>query len=388
MDGRTAQGLSHLDLARQGARGHALATVLTRRAYVLDMLGRDEEALADLRRAVPMFGRSGDQVWHARALTIRGLTLIRLGNLTGAERDFLRAAEIYQSLDQPVEAAMIVHNRGVLAMLAGDLPRAFARYAEAAEEYDRLGEVVIELVLDRSLAYLAAGLATEAIDVVETALERPHVQDRYRAELLLVPGERRAGGGRSRQGGRQRDGGPTDVPTSGARLVRGPGRADRALGAVRRWSVRAGAAPRRHRPRRADATARRAGDAPGVVAGGQARHPGDPGRRACLLPRGCGVPVARREHHPGVGLARDGPGPADAGRRARSAPRLRQRPPGARRLPGDAGQHRAARAGDRARRGARRDGDPRGPGGRRRPSTADLGRALAGHRPHPVAGHG
>ena len=81
---------------------------------------------------------------------------------------------------------MIVHNRAILAMLAGDLPRAFARYAEAAEEYDRLGEVVIELVLDRSLAYLAAGLATEAIDVVETALARPHVQDRYRAELLLV----------------------------------------------------------------------------------------------------------------------------------------------------------------------------------------------------------
>ena len=71
-------------------------------------------------------------------------------------------------------------------MLAGDLPRAFARYAEAAEEYDRLGEVVIELVLDRSLAYLAAGLATEAVDVVEAALERPHVQDRYRAELLLM----------------------------------------------------------------------------------------------------------------------------------------------------------------------------------------------------------
>ena len=44
MGGRTAQGLSHLDLARQGARGHALATVLTRRAYVLNMLGRDAEA--------------------------------------------------------------------------------------------------------------------------------------------------------------------------------------------------------------------------------------------------------------------------------------------------------------------------------------------------------
>ena len=56
MGGRTAQGLSHLDLARRGARGQALATVLTRRAYVLNMLGRDAEALADLRRAVRLFG--------------------------------------------------------------------------------------------------------------------------------------------------------------------------------------------------------------------------------------------------------------------------------------------------------------------------------------------
>ena len=41
-------------------------------------------------------------------------------------------------------------------------------------------------MLDRSLAYLAAGLATEAVEVVEAALARLDVQDHHRAELLLV----------------------------------------------------------------------------------------------------------------------------------------------------------------------------------------------------------
>ena len=41
MHGRTARGLAHLDAAEQGSRGHALATVLARRAWVLNMLGRD-----------------------------------------------------------------------------------------------------------------------------------------------------------------------------------------------------------------------------------------------------------------------------------------------------------------------------------------------------------
>ena len=41
---------------------------------MLNMLGRDGEALTDLRRAVRLFGGSGDQLWQARALNIRGLT--------------------------------------------------------------------------------------------------------------------------------------------------------------------------------------------------------------------------------------------------------------------------------------------------------------------------
>lgn len=186
MEGRTTAGLAHLDLAVESSRGHDLATVLTRRAWVLNMLGRDAEALTDLRRAVRQFGGSGDRLWQARALNIRGLTEIRLGHLPGAERDFTRAAEIFEVLGHPVEVAYTVQNRAMVAILAGDLPTALARYAEAADSYERLGEVNADLAVDRCLAYLAAGLASEAVEVVETALSRSHVQARHRAELLLM----------------------------------------------------------------------------------------------------------------------------------------------------------------------------------------------------------
>jgi tetratricopeptide (TPR) repeat protein len=185
MAGRTAQGLGHLDLAVQDSRGVALATVLTRRAWVFGMLGRHRAALADLRRAVRVFAGAGDVLWQARALNIRGSTQIRLGDLAGAEHDFIRAAELFASLGQELDVAFTVQNRGGVAFVAGDLPRAFARYAEAADAYDRLGEVLEELVVDRCRAYLAAGLAGEAVDVVETALRQP-VQPRHRAELLLM----------------------------------------------------------------------------------------------------------------------------------------------------------------------------------------------------------
>ncbi|MEO5851206.1 MAG: CHAT domain-containing protein [Nocardioides sp.] len=186
MAGRTSAGLSHIDLAARDSRGFALATVLTRRAWVLNMLGRNAEALVDLRQAVRGFVRSGDTLWRARALNIRGDTQIHLGDVAGAERDFGQAADLFESLGHDLDVAYTVQNRAMVALVAGDLPTALARYAEASDSYERLGEVIADLAVDRCLAYLAAGLASEAVEVVETALSRPHVQPRHRAELLLM----------------------------------------------------------------------------------------------------------------------------------------------------------------------------------------------------------
>ena len=186
MSGRTAQGLAHLDRAVADSRGRARAEVMTRRAYVLRILGRYTEALVDLRHAHRLFASAGDQVWEARVVNIRGWTEIGLGQAAAAERDFARAAELYEALGHEFEVVNLLHNRGIAAYVGGDLPRAFALFAEAAERLGRMGEVNNDLVVDRCTAYLSAGLAAEALEVVESALALGSVQPRHRAELLLM----------------------------------------------------------------------------------------------------------------------------------------------------------------------------------------------------------
>jgi tetratricopeptide (TPR) repeat protein len=186
MSGRTAQGLTQLDRAVAASRGAGLGQVLARRAYVLRIVGRYTDALADLRQAHRLFARSGDRVWEARVVNIRGWTEIALGRTGAAERDFVRAADLYRELGHEFEIVNLIHNRGIAAYVGGDLPRAFVLFSQAAEGLERMGEVNNDLVVDRCAAYLTGGLAQEALEVVEAALARPNIQPRHRAELLLV----------------------------------------------------------------------------------------------------------------------------------------------------------------------------------------------------------
>ncbi len=186
MHGRTQTGLAQLDEAAHRARGRTLATVLMRRAHVLAFVGHHEQALADLRRAVPGIRRSGDRVWEARALNNRGSVLLAMGEVARAERDIARAEELFTSCGQRLEAVHARHNRGVLAFLRGDLPGALARYDEAATAYGELGAASPDLVADRCEAYLVAGLSHDAVDLVTRAVEEQSLQPRYRADLELM----------------------------------------------------------------------------------------------------------------------------------------------------------------------------------------------------------
>jgi tetratricopeptide (TPR) repeat protein len=185
MDGRTADGLRQLGLAVAGARGRTLTTVLVRRAFVAQALGRQEEALADLRRALGRLRRAPDAVWEARAWNIRSLAELAQGRADAAERSILRAGALYREMGQDLEAVHTVHNRAELALCRGDLPGALARYEEAEAGYVALGVVSPELAGDRCVALLAAGLSDEAVRVADLALARTDLQARHRAQLLL-----------------------------------------------------------------------------------------------------------------------------------------------------------------------------------------------------------
>ena len=65
--GRTAAGLAALDAAADGSTGVLAGRRGVAAGSLLARLGRRDEALADLNRAITLLHRAGDPVWEARA---------------------------------------------------------------------------------------------------------------------------------------------------------------------------------------------------------------------------------------------------------------------------------------------------------------------------------
>lgn len=185
MAGRAREGLAELDLAARHARGAPLARIQLRRAHVLNVLGRHDEALDDLRKALAVVRQSGDVLWQARILSNRSLVHLTLGALGKADDDARAAELLFDQLGQALESAQAGHNRGIVAARRGDIPAALRLLDRAALRYADLGVLEPDLVIDTGQALLAAGLATEAVDAAATALNDGRRQPVKAAELLL-----------------------------------------------------------------------------------------------------------------------------------------------------------------------------------------------------------
>lgn len=197
--GRTAQGLAMLDAAVAGCAGGVLAgRVLMRRASLFRVLGRYDEALADLRRAIDLLRRGGDPVWEARSRTHRFLVYAALGQAARADRDLATAERLLAGAGMVLDSAMAVHNRADLALLGGDIPRALGFLDEAAERYTAVGITRPSLAIDRCAVLLAAGLAAEAVSVADEAVHRagPGGDRTKVAELRLVAARAAVAAGR------------------------------------------------------------------------------------------------------------------------------------------------------------------------------------------------
>ncbi|KRE94677.1 hypothetical protein ASG76_09710 [Nocardioides sp. Soil774] len=185
--GRTREGMVHLDRAAAALTGLPLARVLVRRARILSYyLGQLEDGAADLEHALRILDESGDDVWRARALNLEGLSRVGLGEVGRARRAFAESLEIHTRLDMPADVAVGVHNQGWLAFLEGDLPGALEHYGAARDRFDALGITSVDLVYDQCTAYLVAGMAADALQVVEHALAVRPLLATERADLLLA----------------------------------------------------------------------------------------------------------------------------------------------------------------------------------------------------------
>ncbi len=187
--GRTDAGLAALDEAVSGSTGVLAGRILMRRGDLLAVLGRHDDALTDLRRAVGLLRRGGDTVWEARARTHRFLVYSALGQAVRADRDLAVAERLFAAAGQELESAMSVHNRADVAFQTGDLPAALRFLDEAEARYTALSAFRPGLALDRCTVLLAAGLAAEALAVTDAAIRRQSrqwEQTTKKAELLFA----------------------------------------------------------------------------------------------------------------------------------------------------------------------------------------------------------
>lgn len=183
--GRPRDGLAELDVAADQARGAPLARIRVRRANALGTLGRHDEALEDLRRALVVVRRSGDRLWQARILSNRSFVHVLVGALSRAAEDAAAAERLYDDLGQPLASAQARHNAGIVAALSGDFPAALQAFERARQRYAAMGVVEPDLVIDTGHAMLAAGLAAEAVEDAAAALAGQRRQPTQQAELLL-----------------------------------------------------------------------------------------------------------------------------------------------------------------------------------------------------------
>jgi len=161
--GRSASGLAALDASLALATGPAAGRVLMRRGYNLWVLGRHEEALDDLRRAIRAARLAGDVRWEGRALSTRALVHLARGATQRAQQDLGRAERLYATTDQELEVAYVWHDRGLVAFRSGDVPAALSYLDEADRRYRRLAVTMPELSIDRCAVLLAAGLQADAL---------------------------------------------------------------------------------------------------------------------------------------------------------------------------------------------------------------------------------
>ncbi len=170
--GSTARGMSHLDRAVHAAHGAQAGRVLMRRAGILALIGRRDEALRDLNQVVTILHRHGDFLWEARTRCHRGMLLLEMGQTRRADADFASAEQRFGQIGQEWEYAGARHDRGLVAAASGRVPEALACLAESDRRFAQLGTPLLDVAIDRCAVLLSAGLAADAWAETDAASRR------------------------------------------------------------------------------------------------------------------------------------------------------------------------------------------------------------------------
>ena len=187
--GSPRRAMTEIESALQDVEGVVAARARTQRAAILQVVGRDEEALADLRRALPVLRQANDVQWQVRALSNRSLLLISRRSFASAEADLVSARKLCNDHGLGLSGAYAEQNLGCLKASRGEVVAALDHFDRAEEGYRREGLSVASLLADRAQVLLSVRLVDEARIAAEAAVSGYETQKRYvsipDARLLL-----------------------------------------------------------------------------------------------------------------------------------------------------------------------------------------------------------
>jgi len=186
--GSPGRAFREIEVALGELDGVCAARALVQRAAILQEMGRGDEALETLRRALPVLRRSSDVQWEVRALSNRSLLHVARRWFAAAEADLLAAQRLCTEHRLELPRAYVEQNLGCLKASRGEVPAALEHFDRAEEYYRRLGVEVGSLLADRAALLLSVRLVSEARVAAEAAVHAYQKQKRLNlpeARLLL-----------------------------------------------------------------------------------------------------------------------------------------------------------------------------------------------------------
>jgi tetratricopeptide (TPR) repeat protein len=169
--GRAAAALREIDrLAAMDLKPHHRTRSAAQRGVILSQLGRYDEAIVDLDRAVWGLRQSDDPVWLQRVLSNRGVLQGYRHKFAAAAADLHAAERLCLDHGLELSLAFVHQNLGWVLGMQGDVPGALRFLDQAQDRLAALGADLAEVLADRSQILTSALLMTEAREAAERAV--------------------------------------------------------------------------------------------------------------------------------------------------------------------------------------------------------------------------
>ena len=172
--GRTEAALREATLAETALRDPAheldLARLRVNHGLVLQRLGRTQEALASYGAAAPVLTRYLDVRWEVVLRNLRGTLLVYQGRNDEAVADLRRGIELAERAGLGELLIGLYQNLGFAFLQAGRIPEALGQISQALSLAESTGRRLNSALADRADALLAAGLPVEALENAQRAI--------------------------------------------------------------------------------------------------------------------------------------------------------------------------------------------------------------------------